>query len=148
MTWRRNEIHETQVALWEKKTFTRADARESALLFAKAIQAIERRAFETLSTITVSVVVDRALHETKEKFSILEAITSEREGIDFGDLLGGQVTGNRDQLKNALRDLLIELLNVFGNITADILTEPLHRELMTVTGKTSLGVTKKNQGSK
>ena len=84
------------------------------------------------------VVVDRAIHESKGEFPMLSQIKSEAGGINFGGLLEKTDTIKADELRLALRDLLIELLRVFGNITADILTVPLHQELMSVTNDSPL----------
>jgi hypothetical protein len=109
-------------------------------LFGCAIQAIEKRSLVTLSSITVSVVVDRALHESKENFPILSEITTGPKGLNLDALHEMGTHHTSEELREALRCLLVELLNVLGNITADILTIPLHRELMEVTCELALKV--------
>ncbi len=140
MTVHRNESHKKQVEAWESRRAKNVSSAELPQLYAKAIQAIERRSLSTLSRVTVLVVVDRAIHETKEKFPILVQLKVGSECLEFDDLFDSPNV-NLDELKNALRELLIELLNVFGNITADILTRPLHKELMDVTSERPLLVT-------
>ncbi|MEK6555061.1 MAG: hypothetical protein AABZ31_07470 [Bdellovibrionota bacterium] len=64
-----------------------------------------------------------------------------------------------NDVQEALQELLLELLEVFGRITAEILTKNLHQELMTVTNQTSpkdlepqaalsLGLARKNRDQK
>jgi hypothetical protein len=128
----RNELHASQVDAWEAKNGKGVSAKELPFLYAKAIQAIERRSLSTLSRITMQVVVDRALHEATEKFPPLSDVKLGSEDLDFTDYLNiSNLTS--EELKLPLRELLIDLLNVLGNITADILTAPLHKELMNVT---------------
>jgi len=132
MTVHRNILHTEQVEAWEMKNAQSVSSKELPQLYAKAIQAIEQRSLATLSRVTVSIVIDRALHEIKEKFPTLDQVKATPEGIDFSVLLGTPDL-NSNELKNAFREVLIELLNVFGNITGNILTGPLHKELMAVT---------------
>jgi hypothetical protein len=137
MTVRHNEVHANQVDAWEAKNGANIPQAELALLYAKAIQAIQQRSLVSLSSVTVAVVVDRAIHEAKDKYPILAALKPNTSGIDFS-LLVKDASGAPEDLKIALRALLIELLNVFGNITADVLTAPLHKELMRVTPNSQL----------
>lgn len=139
MTVRRNDIHLKQVEAWELKNAESVSASERPRLYAKAIQAIERRSLATLSHVTVLVVVDRAICETIELFPVLSRIKATTKGLDFSALLSDP-DENRDELANAFRELLIELLNVLGNITADVLTIPLHKELIEVTNERPLFV--------
>jgi hypothetical protein len=127
----RNGLHASQVDAWEAKNGQSVSAKELPFLYAKAIQAIEQRSLSTLSRITMQVIVDRALHEATEKFPALSDVKAGSEALDFTDFLNKSDL-TPEELKLPLRELLIDLLNVLGNITADILTTPLHRELMDV----------------
>ncbi|MGZ6442268.1 MAG: hypothetical protein ACXWRU_19585 [Pseudobdellovibrionaceae bacterium] len=150
MTVHRSDAHAKQVDLWVSRNAKDLSAKERPHLYAKAIQAIERRSLNTLSSVTVLVIVDRAIHETKENFPLLTQVKSEAEGIDFSALFDKPDT-NYEELECALRALLIELLSVLGNITADVLTVPLHKELMDVTIEplhTMNSVKKKNREQK
>ena len=139
MTVHRKEIHIKQVEAWESRNAKDVSEKELPKLYAKAIQAIERRSLGTLSSVTVLVVVDRVIHETKEKFPLLNRIKTVSNGIDFSALFEATDVGSVE-LQQALRELLIELLSVLGNITADVLTSPLHKELMGVTNERLLFV--------
>lgn len=137
MTVHRNDIHTKQVEAWELKNAKSVSAEERPQLYAKAIQAIERRSLATLSSVTVLVVIDRAICETIEKYPALARIKVTPKGLDFSALLDDP-DESADELAQAFRELLTELLNVLGNITADVLTIPLHKELMEVTNERPL----------
>jgi hypothetical protein len=132
MNAHRNETHSKQVAIWESESAKGVSASNRVKLFVDAIKAIERRSLATLSNVTMMVVEDRAVHESKTKFPVLSELKIGYDGIDFTELLKSNNGNQSELICNALRFLLIELLNVVGNITADILTAPLHQELMTV----------------
>lgn len=139
MTVHRNDIHLKQVEAWESRNAKSVPEKDLPKLYAKAIQAIERRSLATLSSVTVLVVVDRAIHETKAKFPILDRVKTVSNGIDFSALFDASDV-NLVSLQQGLRELLIELLRVLGNITANVLTSPLHKELMGVTSERPLFV--------
>ncbi|MGZ3654618.1 MAG: hypothetical protein ACXVB9_04020 [Bdellovibrionota bacterium] len=133
MNTQRKEIHAKQVAAWEALNTKDLPNDQLVRIFAKAIQTLEQRSLVTLSSVTVMVVVDRAVHESKEKHPLLAEVKIEPEGIDLGTILTKSRHFKTEELRSALRYLLVELLAVLANITADILTGPLHKELAGVT---------------
>lgn len=137
MTIHRNDTHAMQANAWADKNARGLSSDQLVQLFSKAIRAIEQRSLVTLSSVTVMVVIDRALHESNEKFPLLSEIKIAAEGMDFSDLLEKSDNHKSELLREALLCLLVALLNVLGNITADILTHPLHKVLMEVTGESA-----------
>lgn len=133
MNRKRNPTHDEVVQIWEEKNSKGLGSQELARLFSAAIRRIEQRSLVTLSSITIRVVVDRALHESREKFPILSVVTVDPSGLNCSELISQSQPYTPEQIGEALRYLLIELLNVIGSITADVLTAPLHKELMEVT---------------
>ena len=140
MTVHQNDIHTKVVSAWEEKNTKALTSEQLVQVFGSAIRAIEQRCLITLSSITVKVVVDRVLHESTEKFSILSKVSIESAGLDFSALLKMGVDEKTEELRKALHYLVVELLAVLGNITANILTVSLHKELMSVTRESALEV--------
>jgi len=138
MARQRNELHAKQVEAWKKKIGNLSPG-ETTLLLIKAILAIRKRSLVTLSGVTVTAVIDRQLFEAKEKFPVLMEVTNDSAGLYFGKFCETSLSSESDEAQNSLQEFLIDLLDVFGKITADILTKYLHRELMTVTNETSSG---------
>jgi len=132
MVRQRNEIHAKQVEAWKEKN-AELSSSEMTLLYVKAIQAVYKRSLGTLSLVTVVAVVDRTLHECKEKYPLLSAVESDAEGLHFGKMLNQLQNSKPEDSQKVLHEFLIELLDIFGKITAEILTRYLHQELMTVT---------------
>jgi len=135
MNVHRIDAHEKQVRIWETENAKGLSKEQLVPLFAKAILAVEKRSLVTLSSVTVMVVADRAIHESKEKHPILANIKIDPNGMDFSELLKMNNSQVAEEACDALRYLLMEYLMVLGNITAQILTTALHRELMMVTGE-------------
>ncbi len=125
-----------QVEIWEKKNVEGLRISEKAELYCKAIYAVEQRTLKTLSSVTLEVVLDRALIQSQEKFSLLTSIKVLPKGLEFSDFLKSEhFQKPNEELIHALRHLLVEILTVLGNITAGILTKPLHDELSKVVYK-------------
>lgn len=140
MTSQRNESHIQQVVVWETRNCDGLPAKSLARIYGCGIQAVERRSLVTLSRVTVKVVMDRVLHEGRTKFALLKSLVLEPDYLDFSQLIDKCENHDTEELRSALRFLLVELLNVFGNITAEVLTIPLHQELMAVTVESVLRI--------
>jgi hypothetical protein len=127
---RSSNIHSAAVMAWEKNFKSNYSIEQRIHLLGLAINAIEKRASTTLSRVTLLVIVDRVLHQSREKHPILSCVSVESNSLKFKN----EPTSNDDskELLDALRFLLIELLSVLGRVTADILTIPLHNELLKV----------------
>ncbi len=102
---------------------------QKIVLLEKAIRAIETRAGLTLSKITLLVVLDRVHQQVKEELPVLHLVKIEDQSLRFTELKNDPDSA---EVARALTALLIELLRVLGRLTADILTETLHKELLTI----------------
>lgn len=137
MTDSKSDIYIDMVNAWEKKKADGLSPGQKALFYEKALQVVVERALQTLSGITLMVVLDRVLHQSKDKFPILSEVKVEDNSFNFNELLGGDANHSSEDSLRALRYLLAEFLRVLGRITADILTAPLQEELLQMTWKTS-----------
>jgi hypothetical protein len=126
------DIHSIFVQTWEKDAASGLTSVQQVRLLENAIRVVERRACLTLSNITLLVILDRVLHNSKEKFPTLAEISIESNSLNFFKLHNFE-NNNLVEAIDGLRYLLIELLKVLSRITADILTIPLHNELLKVT---------------
>ena len=123
-------MHSDLIEDWEKKNTEGLSADQHVRLLEKAIRAIELRAGITLSVVTLTLILDRVLHESHEKYSLLSEASIQTNSLNFEKL---HHLYKPEDLFVPLRYLLVELLTVLGRITADILTTPLHKELLKVT---------------
>lgn len=123
-----SDVHSVCVTDWEKKASHNLSLTQKVELFEMAIHAVEKRACVTLSGVTLLIILDRVIQQCKFKHPILSHITivDQTLKLENHDKLNNKDLGT---LIEALRFLLLELLRVFGRLTADILTIPLHNEL-------------------
>lgn len=132
-----NDIHLQKVTEWENQNLVGLSAWEKCELYGKSIDAIIARANKTLSAITITVIIDRVFHQNKIIFPLMNDLE-----INFNNKILSHFVNNKKQqhseLLQTLRCTLIEILRVLGRITADILTSPLHNELMSVKAMATL----------
>lgn len=123
-----------QIEIWEKNKIEGLSTVEKLQLLRKALFVVEQRTLKTLSNVTLEVVLDRALHQSREKYELLSAVKLSSHSLNFDGLLeDGQFRDPQEECVQALRHLLIEILTVLGSITAGILTQPLYQELFAMT---------------
>lgn len=133
MTVEQNNSYAKLVQDWESKTASDLPLTQRVVLLEKAVHVIEQRALMTLSSITLEVILDRVLRQSNDKFPILSDVKLINKHLSFQELLHVEKNHKPEELVEALRFFLIELITVLGRITADILTAPLHKELLNVT---------------
>lgn len=133
MTADQRIFHKEQILLWEEKNLKNLESKELVELYANAFNAMEKRCLATLSTVTVQVVKERILHISFEKFPLLSSVKLEATQLNFKILIQNCENYNIEELKDALRFLLVEFLSVIGNITSGVLSEALYKQLFDIT---------------
>jgi hypothetical protein len=123
-----DSVHIKYVREWMKRAAASSQD-QLAGLFEKALSALWHRTYAALGEITVAAIVDRVLYEAAEKYSVLGSLKLDPSGVNFAEFR--QKAGSIDdrELKEAIQFVLVELLTVVGNLTAEILTPALHSEL-------------------
>ncbi len=123
------DIHSKLIKEWEHTNANGLNSDQHVRLLEKAIRAIELRAETTLSVVTLTLILDRVLHESKDRYPLLSEAFIESNRLSFEKMHNHHKSEN---LIEPIRHVLVELLTVLGRITADILTTPLNKELLKV----------------
>jgi hypothetical protein len=139
-----DDVHIKYVRDWMKRA-SRVSPDQLAELFEKAMSALWNRTHSALGDITVAAIVDRVLYNAKEKYSILGSLNLGANGVNCAEFRERAGSLHDDQLRDAIQFVLVELLTVVGNLTAEILTPALHSELSSVSLK---GPRRKQSGKK
>ena len=99
-------------------------------LFDDAIARLTTRIRATLGEVTLTAIVGRVLRNASDKYPNLSVLEADPSGqVKFSGLTDNCRDIDPADLRHALRFVMIELLTVIGNLTAEILTEDLHSEL-------------------
>jgi hypothetical protein len=133
-----DSVHIRHVNEWMKQA-SRFSSGELVQLFERATGALWHRAHLTLGDVTLTAVVDRVLHNATEKFPALGSLKLDPDGIDVREFRAEASRISERELRAAIQFVLVELLTVVGNLTAEILTPALHSELSNISLKDSPG---------
>lgn len=101
-------------------------------LFERAMDALWQRTHRTLGEITLAAVADRVLCVAAEKHPTLAALRIETSGIVFDQFRGDSLAQEDAAIREAMTFVLVEFLNVLGNLTDQILTPALYEALSSV----------------
>jgi hypothetical protein len=122
--------HLARVDAWLKAVG--ADAPPERLVgdFAAAFDALWKRAKLTLGDVTLAAIVDRVLYTAVERLPAFSTVRLTPNGeIDVHGLRERLSSVPNSELRDGIRFVLVELLTVIGNLTAEILSPELHAEL-------------------
>lgn len=132
MTENPEDLHWRAVQDWNNINSKNLTPLQHIQLLEKAIHKIEQRACITLGSITLMVILDRVLDEAHKKYPVLKEAKIESQKLSLRESIKNQ-NQKLEDLSEALRFFLVELLRVLDRITAGILTKPLHNELLNIT---------------
>src|SRR5258706_14912604 len=100
--------------------------------FESASSALWQRAHLTLGEVTLAAIVKRVLCSAEYQFPFVSVLNLDETRINCEQLRVAAPNLRHDQLVDGIRFVVLELLTVIGNLTADILTPALHGELCNV----------------
>jgi hypothetical protein len=132
-----DSVHIKYVREW-MKPLSGLSSDQLAGLFEKAMTALWHRTYSALGDITVAAIVDRVLYNATERYPVLGSLTLETTGVNFAEFRKQAGSISKGGLREAIQFVIVELLTVVGNLTAEILTPALHSELSKVTTTDSL----------
>ncbi len=125
--------HEAFVDAWLARCASGLSPEDLLRLFETAFCALWARTETTLGEITLTAIVSRVLHNASETAPFLSSVEIEPEGrFDCHTLLDGIGDVDPIELRDGIRSVLVELLTVLGNLTAEILTPEMHASLSEV----------------
>ena len=126
--------HGACVDAWLEKRAANLSSAALLTLFDSANQALWVRSKTTLGEVTLTAIADRVRSVATERHPFLAGLTIDQvDGIRAGALAAQAEAMPPDELVLPLRFVLVELLTVLGNLTAEILTPGLHAALERVT---------------
>jgi hypothetical protein len=121
--------HSRCVNMWLARAVASAPGPRVIDAFETAFSALWQRAHLTLGEVTLAAIVTRVLCSAENEFSFLSALKLHEAKIDCAQLRATAPRLRHEQLVDGIRFVLVELLTVVGNLTADILTPAFHAEL-------------------
>ena len=112
-------------------------------LLEAALGALRARTVTTLGEVTLTAIAERVLYVAAERFPVFSALVVDPAGgISFRELRKRTSSMRDARLMEGIRFMLVELLTVLGNLTAEILTPELHAELGSLALPQPVGIEK------
>jgi len=124
--------HADFVDAWLEQAEAKSLPREALVdLFEAALHALWARTRTTLGEVTLTAIADRVLHNAAERLPAFASLRVEPSGkVEAGELRATVASLHHLKLLEGMRSVLIEFLTVLGNLTAELLTQELHAELI------------------
>lgn len=79
----------------------------------------------TLGVITTSTIIDRAIRRTAEHHELVGLVTVSGEGVDFSALRAKAADKDREELKDGLKNMVANLLDILAKLTGNVLVNEL-----------------------
>lgn len=111
----------------QAKTIARKE--EVIEIYEDLLQTIWNRIMPTLGRVTVTAIMERALVLTAEKYPVIHHLEVRAAGVSF-DVLR-QRLGEEEKLamRDALKELIANLIDILAMLTGDILVQQLLKEI-------------------
>lgn len=119
------EVVEKMVA----ERISQARKEEVLKIYEDLLQTIWNRILPTLGRVTVSAIMERALALTAEDFPSVGRLQVTNDGLSFDQLRVRVGEEERDVLRDALRELVANLIDILAMLTGDILVRQLIKEI-------------------
>ena len=121
--------HDEAVDAWLSRV-TPASSAGLLEAFERAVRGLWSRTEVTLGGVTLSAIVERVVHDAAERHPLFGTLRVDIGGVLFDELVRRASMHPDDELRSGVRFVLLQFLSVIGNLTAEVLTDQLHRELL------------------
>lgn len=125
------EATSSEAEVKERVSQAKTEARKEEVLeiYEDLFKTIWNRILPTLGRVTVIAIVERALVLTREKYPSLAHLEVTPEGLSFEILRKRLPEEERMNLREALKELIANLIDILAMLTGDILVRQLLREI-------------------
>ena len=126
---KRNGLNEEVVQ--ERVDQAKSIARKEEVLeiYEDLLQTIWNRIMPTLGRVTVTAIMQRALVLTAEKYPLIAHLQTTAEGVSFESLRDRLNEEGKLALRDALKELITNLIDILAMLTGDILVRQLLKEI-------------------
>jgi hypothetical protein len=112
-----------------KERITQARKEEVLDIYDELLKTIWNRIHPTLGRVTVMAIMERALAITQESYPVISNLRVTPEGVSFRNL--GQRLKEEDSqvIREGLKELITNLIDILAMLTGDILVKQLLQEI-------------------
>jgi hypothetical protein len=93
------------------------------------LQTIWNRLVPTLGRVTVTAILERSADITAGRFPFMQAFRVSREGVSFRELRSHLETQDQHCIREAMKDLVANLIDLLAVLTGDIIVRQLLKDV-------------------
>ena len=125
------ELASVEEVVEERVSQAKTQARKEEVLeiYEDLLKTIWDRILPTLGRVTVMAIMERALVLTKEQYPLIGHLDATPEGVSFEVLRQRLGEEERLLLREALKELIANLIDILAMLTGDILVRQLLKEI-------------------
>jgi len=107
------------------------DARKAEVLgiYEELLQTVWDRILPTLGRVTTVAIMERAVILTKEKYPIVDGVKVGPRGLVLASLRASDDEADSATIREALKELVADLIDILAMLTGDILVTRLIKEI-------------------
>lgn len=98
-------------------------------IYEDLLQTIWNRIIPTLGRVTVTAIMERALVLTAEKYPLIQHLEATASGVSFETLRQHLGEEEKPVLREALKEVITNLIDILAMLTGDILVRQLLKEI-------------------
>jgi hypothetical protein len=98
-------------------------------IYEELLRTVWDRILPTLGRVTVMAIMERAIVLTKESFPIVERLEVTSDGLSFDALRSSMSESELAVIREALRELVADLIDILAMLTGDVLVQQLIKEI-------------------
>jgi hypothetical protein len=107
----------------------RARKEEVLEIYEDLLQTVWDRILPTLGRVTVMAIMERAVVLTKESYPVVDCLKVSPDGLQFDNLRECLSESDLATIREALRELVADLIDILAMLTGDILVQQLIKEI-------------------
>ena len=112
-----------------RERLNQARKEEILEVYEDLLRTIWDRILPTLGRVTVIAIMERALVLTRDRFPVVEHLEVNRDGLLFDRLRESMRESDRSVIRDALKELVANLIDILAMLTGDILVQQLIKEM-------------------
>lgn len=112
-----------------EERITQARKEEILEIYNDLLRTIWNRILPTLGRVTVMAIMERALVLTQESYAVIGYLQVTSEGITFRVLSQNIEDEDSQVIREGLKDLVANLIDILAMLTGDILVKQLMKEI-------------------
>jgi hypothetical protein len=98
-------------------------------IYEELLQTVWDRILPTLGRVTVMAIMERAITLTRDSFPVVSRLKVSPDGLVFDELRSRVEASELDTIREALRELVADLIDILAMLTGDILVQQLIKEI-------------------